>query len=169
MGDRPPVGARDHVAVEHHKAPSELQDAAMALDLASLGLAQKVDVEIGGHGQRVGTGVREYADITADIRQREEGRTGYRAAGSEMPIGRVQSHRAAAGEYVCYLKLIALLVELRKHLREEPVDLLYSQKRCKTGLLGHRSPGLDRADAQPLWDCIKQQTHLTSVLQGCAC
>jgi hypothetical protein len=40
--------AGDDVDVEHHQAAAELQDAAMAVDRAGLGLAHEVDAEIGG-------------------------------------------------------------------------------------------------------------------------
>ena len=133
------VVAGNDVDVEHHQAAAELEDAAMAEDRSGRRLAHEVDVDAGGHRQRVRPGMRQHADIAADVGQREQRRPRHRVAGPQMALVGIQPHGAAAGEDVDRLVEIVVLVELRVDLGQQLVDLADRQKRLEIGLFGHVS------------------------------
>ena len=57
--------------------------------------------------------MREHADITADVGQREQAGAGHRAAGAQVSFVGVEPDRAAAGKDVDRLIGLKVVVELR--------------------------------------------------------
>lgn len=47
MRDRQPVGSGHDVGIEHHEALAKLQNPAVRIDGACLGLAREIDVQVG--------------------------------------------------------------------------------------------------------------------------
>ncbi len=115
------------------KPGTELEQGAARIERPRRGPAQKIDVEIGGHGERHWPDMGQNDDIGCQIGQGEQGRARQRATRAQMAMRRLQPQDGTAGADGLDMIDPAVLIDLRKF----PVEKVGYFFRVHDGLQVH--------------------------------
>ena len=135
MGDDLFVTVRPYCDLTHRKPLAEFEQPALGHEIAGVGLAQEIDVQIGGDGERHRPDRGEQGHLHRNIGERHHGWAGDRPAGPHEPWLIGLSHAPAAMPDRLDREPASRVKRLRKILREEPFERLDIHHR-----LGHPIP-----------------------------